>query len=55
MCSNGNQCIPNGKIPKTIIFYFKRRFGMALKTALSMDKDCGPLEKVNVLSSTLVR
>ena len=31
------------------------RFGSCPRTALSMDKDFGPGEKVKVLSSTLVR
>jgi hypothetical protein len=33
----------------------KRSFGMIPKAALSMGKDCGPLEEVKVLSSTLVK
>ena len=31
----------------------KRRFGRGPSTALSMDRDCDPLENVKVLSSTL--
>jgi hypothetical protein len=33
----------------------KRRFGIGPKTALSVDRDPETLEKVNVLSSNLVR
>jgi len=33
----------------------KRRFGMGPRTALSMDNDVDPAEKVNDLISTLVR
>ena len=44
--------------PKMLLFLMivnKRRFGMVPYMAFSIDSDCEPLEKVKVLSLTLVR
>lgn len=38
-----------------LIIVNKRRLGSGPKTALSIDRDCDPAEKVNVLSATRVR
>lgn len=38
-----------------LIMVYRIRFGIGPRIALSVDNDGDPLEKVNVLSSTLVR